>query len=470
VKFQSENEREARDAKNTGGSRNVFSGPEASLKRLIVASNLLAEGQVALALDFAAPALTDVDARSIGFLSQLREKDPAKADQIFVELLARVELDPAADANTISGLSSYAFTPGFYIVFWADGHSTWSQPDGPTVPPNLAPSLRDRFFRVAASVLLRPVPPPDQDSTSSGRRGRLKVITRLLPLFDLYAPESAVALRTQLLANSARNIDSDDPLLVEGIRPERKEPETLERMQDQLDHAKSSFERDQIYAAAAVGLAPTGNRRAQDLANSVEEAKLKAEVRQYVDLEFIKFAIRKKDALEVAQFARSGELSHLQRAWAYTQAARLLPELEHDRALDLLREATDEAQRIDAGDCDRPFALIAVANQMLIADRARVWELLNETVKAANASEDFAADDIRMPKRSMLVTRSGTRFIHMPDTDFNFSRLLRSLAQEDLIRSVELAKSFKYEATRANATLAIAKAILQKPTAATAKN
>jgi hypothetical protein len=471
AKLKSENERETSDAKNSGSSRNVFSGSEASLKRLLVAEKLLSDGQVDLAREFAAPALTEVNARSIGFLSELRAKDAAGADQIFASLLARTELDPTADANTVSGLSSYAFTPGFYIVFWADGHSTWSQPDGPTVPPNLPPSLRDRFFQVAANVLLRPVPPPDQDFTSSGRRGRLKVITRLLPLFDQYAPDSAVALRVQLSASAARNIDPvNDALLTEGIKPESSARETLEQMQDQLDHAKTSEERDQIYAAAAARLAPTGDKRARDLADSIDESKFRADVRRYVDFEFIKFAIRKKEAVEVAQLARAGELTHPQRAWGYTQAARLLVNSQHERALDFLQEATDEARRIDADDSDRAFALVSITNQMLTADRPRAWDLLIEVVKAANSAEDFAADDIRMPKRSMLVTRSGTRFSRMPDEDFNFSRVLRSLAQDDLERAVELARGFKYDAPRANATLAIARGILEKPTANSAKN
>lgn len=471
AKLKSENDRETGDTKNSGSSRNVFSGPEASLKRLLVASKLLNDGQVDLAREFAAPALTEVNARSIGFLSELRAKDAAGADQIFALLLARTELDPAADANTISGLSSYAFTPGFYIVFWADGHSTWNQPDGPTIPPNLPLSLRDRFFQVAANVLLRPLPPPDQDFSSSGPMGRLRVIVRLLPLFDQYAPDSATALRAQLQGNFARRIaNSDDQLLTEGIKPEGSARETLEKMQDQLDHAKTSQECDQIYAAEAARLAPTGDKRARDLADSIDESKFRAEVRHYVDFEFVKFAIRKKDAVEVAQLAKAEQLTHTQRSWAYAQAARLFPDSQHERALDLLQEATDEARRIDAGDSDRAFALVSITNQMLTADRPRTWDLLIEVVKAANSTEDFAADDIRMPKRSMLVTRSGTRFIRMPDEDFNFSRVLRSLAQEDLERSVELAKGFKSDAPRANATLAIARAILEKPTANSAKN
>lgn len=470
AKLKSENERDAGDANSPRSTRDVFAGPEAARKRLLVAGKLLGDGQVDLAREFAAAALTEVNNASIGFLGELRAKDPASADQIFAALLARAELDPTADANTISGLSSYAFTPGFYIVFWPDGHSTWNQPEGPTVPPNLPTALRDRFFQAAASVLLRPLPPVDQDISSCGRRGKAKAITRLLPLFDQYAPDSAAALRTQLSAIAARNIDSDDALLTEGIKPEPKTGETLQKMQDELDHAKTSADRDQIYAAAAARLAPTGNKRARDLADSIEESKFREKVRHYVDFEFVKFAIQKKEAVEVAQLAKAGQLTHTERAWAFMRAARLLTDLQHQRALDLLQEATDEARRIDAGDSDRVFALVSIANQVLTADRPRAWDLLMEVVKAANSAEDFTADDVWMPKRSMLVTRSGTRFIRMPDEDFNFSRVLRSLAQDELERAVELARDFKYDATRASATLAIARSILEKPTASNAQN
>ena len=470
AKLKSDNERETGDKKNSGSSGNVFSGPEASLKRLLVATRLLNDGQIDLARELAAPALGDVNATSIIFLSELRAKAPAAADQIFASLLARTELDPASDANTVSGLSSYAFTPGFYIVFWPDGHSTWNQPDETTVPPNLPPSLRDRFFQAAASVLLRPLPPVDQDTSSCGRRGKAKAITRLLPLFDQYAPDSAAALRAQLSAIAARNINSDDALLTEGIKPEPKTGETLQKMQDELDHAKTSADRDQIYAAAAARLAPTGNKRARDLADCIEESEFREKVRHYVDFEFVKFAIQKKNAVELAQLARTGQLTHTQRAWAYMRTARLLLNSEHERALDSLQEALDEARRIDADDSDRVFSLVSIANQVLTADRPRAWDLLIEVVAAANSAEDFTADDVWMPKRSMLVTRSGTRFSRMPDEDFNFSRVLRPLVQEDLARAVELSKGFKYDAPRANATLAIARELLEKPTAKSARN
>ncbi|HEX7772922.1 MAG TPA: hypothetical protein VF435_10915, partial [Pyrinomonadaceae bacterium] len=256
AKLKTENARAASEAKNTGRSWDVYSGPEVSQKRLLVAKKLLAAGEVDAAKEFAGPALTEVNAHSIAFLSQLREKDAVVADRIFAELLARADVEPMADANTISGLSSYAFTPGFYIVFRADGSGTWTQPHGPTVAPNLDPALRAQFFQVAANVLLRPLPPPNQDISSCGRRGRLKIITRLLPLFEQYMPETAPALRSQLTAKEGRNIDATDALLTEGIKSENYSDD-IGDVQEQLDRARSSKERDEIYAAAAARLAPT---------------------------------------------------------------------------------------------------------------------------------------------------------------------------------------------------------------------
>lgn len=466
AKMKSEVARASDEATNTRRSWDVYSGPEASLKRLLVANRLLTAGEIAAAVEFAGPALTEVNAHSIGFLSELRTQDASVADRIFADLLARVDVDPMADANTISGLSSYAFTPGFYIVFRFDGSGTWTQPDGPTVAPNLDSALRARFFNVAANVLLRPLPPPNQDVSSCGRRGRLKIITRLLPLFEQYMPETSAVLRSQLTAPEGRNIDVGDPLLTEGIKSENNIGE-ISDVEERLDRARTVKERDQIYAAAASRLAPMGDRRAREFAGSIDEAQLRTEILNYVDFESIKIAIREKNGAKVARLAGTGELTHTQRSWSYTQAGRLLFELDRELALQLLQKAVDEAEHLDASDPDASFALINVANQFLTIDRPRVWELFNKTIKCANAAEDFIGDDIQMPKRSMTVTRNGVRFVNLPDGDFNFSRVLRALAEDDLIRSIELAKTFKYDGPRAYATIAIAKAVLDKPRATT---
>jgi hypothetical protein len=470
AKLKSENERETGDSKSKQGPGDNWSAPEAAAKRLQVAGKLLHDGQTERALEFAAPALDQVNATSIGFLSELRAREPAGADRIFASLLARTELDPAADANTVSGLSSYAFTPGLYVCFWADGQSTWTQPDEPLTPPNLPAPLLNRFFQVAASILLRPLPPPDQDFTSSGRTGKYKVVKRLLPLFDQYSPNTSAGLRAQLTAltsDSAKDASNNESsLLTEGIKPEDNAGDVLAKMQDRLDHAKTSRERDEICAAAAVTLATQGDMRAREVADKIGDSDRRTQVRQYVDFEFVQRAIRKKDAAETTRLARTGQLTHTQRAWAYTQAARLLLDSQGERALQLLQDATEEVGRIDGNAPDRAVLLVGVARQFLTADRVRAWETMGAAVKAANLAEDFTGENVL---QSAMFTRGGVKFISIGGEDFSLSGVFQALAKDELDRSADLAKSFQNDAPRAAATLAIASGILEKQVANNSK-
>jgi len=468
AKLKDENEREAKDSKSDASTRSPgdsWSSSEAASKRLQLAGKLLDDGQIERALEFAAPALDQVNANSIGFLSALRGKNPEVADQRFALLLARAEFDPSSDANTVSGLSSYAFTPGFYVTFSADGGATWRQGDSvSTAPPGLPPALRNRFFQVAASILLRPLLPSDQDFTSSGRAGKYMVIKRLLPLFDQYAPDTASALRAQLAAltgDPLKRAEGDDSsLLVKSLRPEETAGTALEKMQDRLDHAKTSRERDKICADAAVALANQGDARAQDVADKIDDSDRRAQVRQYVDFEFVQLAIRKKEASEVARLAKAGQLTHTQRAWAYTQAARLLMNSQRQRALEFLEEAADESRRIDGNAPDRALLLIGVATQFVTVDRVRAWEMMSEVVKAANSTEKFTGGNVQLT--FPMATKSGVKFTNIGGEDFGLSGVLRSLTKDDLYRSIDLAKSFKNDAPRATAILAIANAMLKK--------
>jgi len=470
AKMKSENERETRASKSPQGPGDNWSSSDAATKRLQIASKLLHDGQTERALEFAAPALDQVNTQSIGFLSELRAKDPAGADRVFASLLARTELDPAADANTVSGLSSYAFTPGLYICFWADGQTTWSQPDGPITPPNLPAPLLNRFFEVAAAILLRPLPPRDQDFSSSGRTGKYQVVKRLLPLFDQYSPNTSAALRAQLTALTGGSLkdpnNNESPLLTQGIEPEGNAGDVLERLQDQLDHSKIPRERDEICAAAAMTLALQGDVRARDVADKIDDSDRRTQTRQFVDFEFVQRAIRKKEAAEATRLARTGQLTHTQRAWAYTQAARLLLDSQSERASQLLVEATEEVGRIDGNVPDRAVLLVGVAKQFLAADRVRAWETMGDAVKAANLAEDFTGENVL---HFAVVTRSGVRIIGIGGEDFGLSGVFQSLAKDELDRATDLAKRFQKDAPRATATLAIARAILEKQAAKNSK-
>jgi hypothetical protein len=423
----------------------------------------LEDGDVERALEFAGPVLDQINRDSITFLSALREKNAAAADQGFASLLARAERDPASDANTISGLSSYAFTPFLYVTFDTEGGSNQQRqrPQGPR--PELPPALRATFFRVATQVLLRPLAPPDQDRTSSGRGGKYMVIRRLLPLFEEFVPERAADLRAQLAAMAADVPEGmrsgENRAVTNGITPESAR-DPVDTMQARLDRARTSEQRDSIYADIAIALAGKGDPRARELVDKIEDGDLRKKVRSFIDFQTAQSAIGDKNALEAARIAKHGEITSLQRVWAFTQAARLLMASDRSRALELLEDAGTEARRIGSSDPDRARALVAVATGLTQADRVRAWETINEAVKAANSAEGFTGDDGRVS--AQIQTKSMVMATSANAEDFNLFGAFRALARDDFLRTVETAKSFTSEAPRATATLAVARSVLEK--------
>lgn len=433
-------------------------------KRLQLAQRLVADGEIERAMQFAAPALTKVNLDSIFFLSALREKNAQLADQAFTNLLALAARDPSSDANTVSGLSSYVLTPFFYVQFEPGGGANQNQSRRNTPPPDLPPALRTNFLKVAFQILMQPLPAPDQDRTTSGHRGKYLVIKRLLPVFEQYAPDLEPGLRTQMTA-LASYVPPDlqqgeNRSVTAGIRPEADEGDPFQRMQERLDKAQTSDQRDAIYADYAISLLDKDDARARDLVDKIENTELRKSVKAYTDFQRAQNAIRKKDANEAARVAKNGELTTIQRVWTYTSAAKLIAKTEPSRAVALLDDALAEGRRIGNSDPDRARALTAVAANIAELDQVRAWEILGEVIKAANAAEGFTGEDTRIYSRlqtpMMTVANTSTA------EDFDLLAAFRPLAGADLLRAVQLAKTFTGEAPRAVATLAIAQSVFEK--------
>jgi hypothetical protein len=459
-------EREAKDAtdKKKPDPYDSILGTEATSKRLEVARSLLDDGQIDMALEFAAPALNEVNQGSIYFLSELRQKRPTAADERFAFLLTRAEADPGSDANTVSGLSCYAFTPGSYITYGPDGNAMWGSGPSAAPRPDLPVGLRQRFFQVAAGILGRPAPPAEQDYTTSGRAGKSMVIKRLLPLFTRYAPDLAPVLYAQLASLNGdlpAGVQNRDSLLTWNLRPEPSASETLQTMQDKIDHAKSSWERDRIYQDAAIALSSNGDPRAREIAKEIEDSSLRDQVRRYVDFGLVQSAVSSKKTEEIIRLAKTGELVRIWRVWAYLQAAHLLMTSDRPHALSILEDAATEARRLDVSDPDRARALLGVATQFVTADPVHAWEILNEAVKAANSAEEFNGEDTHV--NAQLWTREGVKTRSVNVADFGLRVVLGLLARDELQRSLELAKAFKNEKPRATAILSVLDTVLEKP-------
>jgi hypothetical protein len=454
------------DTAQTSRRADPTEAPPAVAKRLRLAVQLLEDGDVERAIQFADPALGGVNMASLEFLARLRVKNAKAADERYAALVARAASDAASDANTMSLLSSYIFTPALYVTFTADGGSnsnSWGR--NFPAPVDLSPQLRAAFFRAAAAVLLRPTPTADQDRTSTGRSGWYMVIARLLPLFDQFAPDRGAALRAKMASLSADTPESlrqpGNNALTTGLVPEDPNRDRIQETLRRLDNAKTSDERDEIYADVVFDAMRRKDPRVEEFLNKIEDTDLRKRVRAFVDYEATQAALSEKDTVAALKFARGDTLTPIQSAYTLTEVARLLAKSEPGRAAEILDEALADARdHIDAASPERVRALVAVATQMIQLDRARTWEVMLEVVKASNAAKEFTGEDARVGAR--LQTRNGAHSTSTNVQSFDLNDIFAKLTAEDLQRAVELAKAFDGESPRAVATLAVARYVLAK--------
>jgi len=438
--------------------------PPAVAQRLRLAREFLDEGDTERALQFADKALDIVTTRAMNFLSLLREKDQAAADRRFLMMLQRAAADPSSDAVIVSVLSSYAFTPFLTIVVRGNGRNHTSQERDRIVAPNISTELRGAFLSVAAQILMRPIPPIEQDRTLAGRGGLFFTIARLLPLFDQYASNFSPELRAQMAALAPdapeRFRSGTDRTLTRGLAPEESGPDEGREAMESADRAADPAERDLQFARAAMVAARKGEATARELVEKVQDTDLRKRVRAFIDFTLVNHAIGEKKADEALRLARTGELTNVHRSWALAEVARLLHKTDAKRAAEILDEAAAEARRIGASDPDAPRALFGVATRMYEVDRSRVWEAMSEAIKAANAATDFTGEDAQIAAR--ISTSRGTSTTNFTVDSFDLAGIFGLLAKDDLYRAIQLAKNFMNEAPRATATLAIVRAALDQ--------
>ncbi len=438
---------------------------EAMNQRLSVARELLQNGDIERAVQFAEPALALVTVESMNFLSFVREKNATVADARYAALLASSNNNPQADANTVSLLASYIFTPHLYMVFSNTSTST-SQSSSTVTPAAVAPELKNAFFQTAAAILLKPLPPPGQpDTSSAGIDGKYLVIKRLLPFFEQSAPPGMVeslrghmsALNT-IISESARRYDQDS--LNEGLRPAEKPAVDREQsLLDKIDRAKTSDERDSLYVQLAYVAMRRGDMRARDYISRMENTELRKQAQAFVDGELAVYFVEKKQPDQALELVHKGELTQIIKTWVLAQSAKLLVKTDKDKALQVVEEAANEARRIDVSDPNLPRALVGVANALKVVDPGRVWDATFDAVKAANSAEGFTGEDGEIV---LMFQSKGGSSVHTNDApDFDLEGIFKDLALQDYDRAVELARGFQGEGPRAVATIAIARAILE---------
>ena len=457
-------ESQAPEDKSEKSSTGLWDVPEAVRQRLSLAEDLLRTGNTERALQLAEPVLGSVTSSTLDFLTLLREKNPTGADQRYAAMLTSTSNNMSADANTVSLLSSYIFTPNSYVIFNREGVASATFRPA-TSPANVSPQLQAAFFQTAGAVLLRPQPPPDEDGSSTGIPGKYMVVKRLLPLFEQYAPrELAASMRAQfealhsLVSDRVRRGETES--VQKGITPEEPFAAQESSLLDEIDHAKTSDERDQLYFKLATLALEKDDLKARDYVSRIEESEFRKQAQAWVDWGLAVSAVEKKKVDVALDLNRIGELTHIQRVWVLTQTTKLLAKTDREKASSLLETATAEARRIDGSDPDRPRALFAIANALRVVEPARVSEAIFDAVKAANSTDGFAGEGGTITQT--INTRNVISVSPHSVPDFDIEGIFSALANEDYDNTVQLARAFQAEASRTNATIAIARSVLNQ--------
>ena len=458
-KFKQQKAREATDASNRSDRAD-----EVGSQRLEVARQLLEAGDENRALQFAEPVLGAINIDTVDFLSYLREHDSGAADQRYGAMLANAVANSQSDANTVSLLSAYVFTPHLYVVFRGPGGTGTSQTSPSTVPPDIAPAVRAAFLHAGASILLRPLPPLGQDQTSSGPDGQYLMIKRLMPLFEQFdAPETVAALREQLAVLTATVREStrqrDDDTMRKGIRPDQPQGDHEQSLLDQIDRAKTSAEQDLLYMQLAIYLSEKGDLRARNYVEKIEQSEMRNNLRPFIDGSLAARALEKKDADQALEILRTGQLTQLQKVYVLAQVAKLIVKSDRDKASNLIEDAAAGARRIEGSDPDRPRAFFAVANAVLVVNPTKVWDFMSETIKAANSADNFTGEDGEL--KFSFYTKGNSSVHQTGVSDFDVVGIFGTLAKEDYDKAVDLARGFQRDAPRASATIAIARVVLE---------
>jgi hypothetical protein len=410
----------------------------------------------------------------------LRASDAAAADTLYRSLIEATARDAAADSNDILTLSTPLVSPQLLLLIDEHGALQFYPLPRPanveaTTAPPFARAIRQAFYRVAASVLLRPAVLGRGATEAQERVARYFTIGRLLPFFEReatqYAPElqaRAAALLSEFTESSRASLSSQLDVRNFGATPSTDE---LRSHFEERGRTSDNAERDRITTRIVLIAARTRSwDRARRAAAELSDEGLRRAANSFIAVNQVAdishaYADEKEDDYEsIVSFLKSADVPPLAAAWGYAQAAQVAArKADAQRVAELLTEAEHYAERTDASNGQRIAAYGVVAIAAARLDKQRAWELLTRLVKAANSSENYAGDEasieIRADENSPTATEPPFNFT--ADV-FRLESIFATMAHLDFERALTNARALEGDTPRVFAQLAIARAALEK--------
>jgi hypothetical protein len=456
-------------------------------RRLVLAIELLNRNEPERAAQVAAPLVNEgVSGDLISFILHLREQSASQADALYVNLLKRTRADAEADANSVLLLSAPVISPQLMVVVDERG-SLLFRPisratSAPQAPPPLSNETRSLFYNVAATLLARPtVQRPDVNPVREAV-ALYFTIGRLLSHFEREAPQYApeMSARQSALLNeieASRREQLATQFELSSLTPERGD-DPLKTELEKL--ARAGDEAERLRISLAIISKATQNRlwdRARRAAAEIKDAGTKRAALSFIAVNEIADITRayaddkEGDFEQLANFVRSADVPPFAAAWGLTQTALISARAGKSQpASELLDEAERYAARVPAGTRQRVAAYVVMTNYSARIDKTRAWRLLSETVKAANAVQDYAGDadsldltaDEDATAEDAAEDATAADHFRIDAGAFRLDAIFATMARLDFEKALTEARGLRGKIPHALAHIAAARAELEK--------
>ena len=452
-------------------------------RRLVLAIELLNRNESEQAAQVAAPLVNEgVSGDLISFILHLREQNASRADALYVDLLKRTRADAEADANSVLLLSAPVISPQLMVVVDERG-SLLFRPISRATPASqalqpLSNTTRSLFYEVAATVLARPNVQRVDVNAVREAVALYFTIGRLLPHFEREAPQYApeMSARQSALLNeieASRREQLSTQFELSSLTPERGD-DPLKTELEKL--ARAGDEEERLRISLAIIRRAVQNRlwdRARRAAAEIKDDGTKRAALSFIAVNEIADITRayaddkEGDFEQLANFVRSADVPPFAAAWGLTQTALISARAGKSQpASDLLDEAERYAARVPAGTRQRIAAYVVMTNYSARIDRPRAWRLLSETVKAANAVEDYAGDaaslDLTADEDSLAEDDPVADHFRIDAGAFRLDTIFATMARLDFEKALLEARGLRGKVPQALAHIAAARAILER--------
>src|ERR1043165_544659 len=387
-------------AKDSAGASN-FSANEARTANFKIAYEL-ASTQPERSVEFARRSLRGrVFPYMNVLLLPLRAKNEAATNELFLETLTQLALDPSVDADTLLRLGTYVFTSPR-----VNARDPNTPPDMTTVAgvanmlgtditadrPGVPPALIRAYLEAAVSVIMRPLPPPDQ-------RPRLYAAEYLLlPKAERYAPDLVPQIASAMQAltpNVPQELTQDSTY----SNFKDSTPKDLDEDLKEIDKDQNEESRNGKYLSLAADYWGRNDfRNARAVASKITDTEARASLETLIDFgEGVRRLEREKDydgAEKIAARLPQGVESAV--LWLAIAHARAKSGASA-RASEAISSSLAAARKVD--DARRPFLILSAASELARVDRVLAQITLAEAVKEFNARKKESLTEVVWEQR-----------------------------------------------------------------------